>query len=58
MSQVDRERKRTNQLFRELMDRRKKHVRITPADSVTLVGHARDLHGPRGCCTCCPRGSR
>lgn len=22
---------------------------------VRLVGHLRDLHGPRGRCTCCPR---
>ena len=23
----------------------------------TLIGHAKDLHGPEGVCTCCPRRS-
>lgn len=45
--------------FWQLFFQRDLHIRVPdrgdPHVYVRLVGHARDLHGPDGCCTCCPR---
>ena len=59
VTKAERERKDTNAQFSNLMDRLLTHVRVgqglRDGTRITLVGHARDLHGPAGVCTCCPR---
>lgn len=45
-------------LFSQLMDRAVLHLRVDYNDQrqlLTIHGTARDLHGPQGKCTCCPR---
>lgn len=47
--------------FSQLMDRSVVHVRVDYHDDrqvIRLLGSARDLHGPQGQCTCCPRSPR
>lgn len=59
VSKAERERRETNSKFSALMDQLETHLRVgaehKDRTSVTLLGHARDLHGPAGVCTCCPR---
>ena len=47
--------KEANSRFYRLMDRTEFHIRVPNEQgmSVTLVGHAADLHGPDGVCSCC-----
>jgi hypothetical protein len=50
--------KRLNALFGLLMSQNVTHVRLEDREPlgrvrVTLIGHARDLHGPTGVCRCC-----
>lgn len=57
-ARTPRQRKRADQRFYQLLDRGDLHIRVpdrTSGVQVSLVGHARDLHGPTGVCTCCPR---
>ena len=47
-------------ITRACLARERTHLRVgtwrgPDIDAVTLVGHAADLHGPDGVCTCCPR---
>lgn len=46
-------------LFMSLMDQSLTHLRVgqgrNDGTRITLLGHAKDLHGPHGVCTCCPR---
>ena len=60
MSAADQTEKAINQHFRELMDKRKLHLRIgegrRDGTEITLIGNVWEMHGPSGCCTCCPRG--
>ena len=39
--------------FRALMNGDLRHVQVKPADRITLIGNASDLHG--SVCTCCAR---
>lgn len=59
VTKADRERKDGNARFRDMMDRLVTHVRVGQGrghgTSVHFVGHAHELHGPDGVCTCCPR---
>lgn len=51
-------RRRLGQRFGLMMGRDVDHVRCDYAGERQLIlvhGQARDLHGPRGSCTCCPR---
>jgi hypothetical protein len=44
--------------FGQLMDCTVLHLRVDYHDRrqrLTVVGTAAELHGPQGCCTCCPR---
>lgn len=58
-TKAERERKNTNAQFRDMMDENVTHLRVGQGrehrTAVALIGHARDLHGPDGVCTCCPR---
>lgn len=58
-TQKDRERKNANSTFRQMMDKDVRHVRIGSQrgdnTGIRFIGHAKDLHGPQGVCTCCPR---
>ena len=47
--------KEANSRFYRLMDRTEFHIRVPNEQglSITLVGHAADLHGPDGVCSCC-----
>lgn len=52
---------RLGTLFGMLMGREVVHVRVDLHDRrqyVKVHGSVRDLHGPRGVCTCCPRARR
>lgn len=53
----DKAQKAANSRYYRLMDRTDFHTRVpnTQGLGVFLVGHAADLHGPTGCCTCCTR---
>lgn len=47
--------------FGTLMDHSVRHLRVDYADQrhyVKVVGTARELHGPQGVCSCCPRSPR
>jgi hypothetical protein len=59
VTRAEQNRKDAGAKFRDLMDKNLAHVRVGQgrADGtlVTLVGHASQLHGLDGCCTCCPR---
>lgn len=58
VTKAERDRKNANAEFRNMMDELVTHVRVGQGRDntrVTLVGHARDLHGLDGCCACCPR---
>lgn len=47
--------------FAQLMDRSVIHLRVDYSDRRQLLqvhGTARELHGPQGRCTCCPRRPR
>ena len=56
-----------NARARACQDGEQTHIRLGPSwlrddhaipgEEIILVGHARDLHGPDGACTCCPRRS-
>jgi hypothetical protein len=47
--------KAANSQFYRLMDRTDFHIRVPNQRGLglSLIGHAVDLHGPEGCCTCC-----
>jgi hypothetical protein len=59
VTKAERQRKDANAQFSNLMDKLIAHVRVGQGlgdgTRVVLIGHARDLHGPRGVCSCCPR---
>lgn len=59
VTKAERERKNANADFRNMMDELVTHVRVGQGrdhrTGVQLVGHARELHGLDGVCTCCPR---
>lgn len=47
--------------FSMLMDRSVAHVRVDYRDErqwLKVLGMARDMHGPQGCCTDCPRAAK
>lgn len=56
---AERNQREARHLFSQLMDQAVTHVRVgqgpSHGTSVRLIGHARDLHGLDGVCTCCPR---
>jgi hypothetical protein len=58
-TKAERDRRESGHLFHQLMDSAITHVRVGqgPAHGtvVTLLGHARELHGLDGVCTCCRR---
>lgn len=58
-TKTDRHRREAGHLFSQLMDSSVTHVRVGQGPGhrtvVLLVGHARELHGLDGVCTCCPR---
>ncbi len=54
-------RRRLGQTFGLLMGREVTHVRLDYGDPLQwckVIGSARDLHGPQGVCSCCPRQRR
>lgn len=59
VTKAERERKNANAEFRNMMDQLVTHVRVGQGREhhtrVTLIGHAHELHGLDGVCTCCPR---
>jgi hypothetical protein len=59
VTKAERDRKNANAQFANLMDHLLTHLRVGQGrddrTGVALVGHARDLHGPEGVCSCCPR---
>lgn len=59
VTRAEREHREAGHLFRQLMDSAVTHVRVGQGRQdgarVRLIGHARDLHGLDGVCTCCPR---
>ena len=59
VTKAERERKDANAQFSNLMDELVTHVRVGQGrdhrTSVSLIGHARDLHGLDGVCSCCVR---
>lgn len=59
VTKAERERKDSNAQFRNMMDKTVPHVRVGQGrehwTGIRLIGHARELHGPAGICTCCPR---
>jgi hypothetical protein len=54
-----RDRREAAHLFHQLRDSTITHLRVGQGPghrtAVTLLGHARELHGLDGVCTCCPR---
>lgn len=58
-TKIERDRKDANARFSSMMDETVTHVRVGQGrrhrTGVALIGYARDLHGPDGVCTCCPR---
>lgn len=58
-TKAERDRKDANARFSNMMDEIVTHVRVGQGHrhrtGVALIGHARDVHGPDGICTCCPR---
>lgn len=59
VTKAERERKNANAEFSRMMDQLVRHVRVGQGrehrTSVHLIGHAHELHGLDGVCTCCPR---
>jgi hypothetical protein len=50
--------KRLRTLFGQMMDGTIRHLRVDLYDQrqfVQVLGTARELHGPQGQCSCCPR---
>lgn len=59
VTKAERERKNANAEFRNMMDSLVTHVRVGQGrehrTEVRLIGHAKELHGLDGVCSCCPR---